>query len=125
MEAFPEYHPAPWAAAKAEIHRLGRRLERERRARFEAETLAEHGMRALYERQRALQLLQAVAAAANTAKEVEEALQIALREVCEYTGWPLGRACFVSPENARQLAPASLWHASEEALLPGFREAPA
>ncbi|MEJ7714697.1 MAG: hypothetical protein WKF40_02905 [Thermoleophilaceae bacterium] len=50
-----------------EIERLRRRLERERRACKEAEQIAESTTSALYDRQRELQLLEAVAVAANEA----------------------------------------------------------
>ena len=76
--------------AAAEVARLKRRLERERRSRLEAETIAERGLRELYEKQRQLQLLEAIAVAANESSSVRDALGFALAEVCRYTGWPLG-----------------------------------
>ena len=78
------------AAAEARLARLGARVERERRARAEAESLAERGLRDLYERQREVELLAAVSAAANSARSAEEVLEFALERVCAHTGWPLG-----------------------------------
>src|SRR5881396_3883411 len=70
--------------------RLEARLARERRARAEAEQIAEHTLRDLYERQRDLELMEAVAAAANRAQVVEAAMQVAVDRICARTGWPVG-----------------------------------
>ena len=45
------------STAAAEVARLTRRLERERKARAEAEALAEQGLRDLYQKQRQIELL--------------------------------------------------------------------
>ena len=53
----------------------------------------------LSERTSSLQLLQAVAAAANEAATVDEALQITLDRVCASKGWPVGHGLLrVDPE---------------------------
>src|SRR5687767_2233340 len=57
---------------------LRRRLERQRKARLEAEAISERTTRELYERQRELELLETVAVASNEAGTVEESLQAAL-----------------------------------------------
>src|SRR6201992_1897875 len=80
----------------AEVERLRKRVERERRARQEAEALAEQGTRQLYEHGRQLQVLYVIADASARATTVEEALQKALDELCAFTGWPLGHAYLVN-----------------------------
>ena len=75
-----------------QLARVERRLARERDARFEAEAIAEKGLRELYERQEELQLLEAIAGAANQMSSVDEALQFAVTKICAFTGWPLGHA---------------------------------
>ena len=54
------------------------------------EETVRHRTQELSERTSSLQLLQAVAVAANEAATVEEALQIALDRVCASRAWPLG-----------------------------------
>ena len=101
--------------------RLERRLDRERRARLEAETVAERGTRELYERQQELLLHKAVASAANEALTIEEALQITLDQVCAYTGWPVGDA-YLLDKAAGDLAPSGLWHLDHPDRYQAFRE---
>ena len=43
-----------------------------------------------------VQMLQMVSSAANEATSIEQALQICLDQVCQQTGWPIGRS-WVSP----------------------------
>ena len=67
-----------------ETERLRRRLVRERRARREAEEIAERITSSLYDRQRELELLEAVAVAANAAATREAALDVALERICTH-----------------------------------------
>lgn len=92
-----------------ELARLQTRVERERKARLEAEALAERGLRELYEGQSQLRLLEAVAVAANEASTLEGALEFALDQICTYTGWPIGHACLVSKAGDGTL-PTAIWH---------------
>ena len=94
---------------RAELARLGKRAEREHRARLEAESLAEQGTRQLYERQRELELLNGIADAANGATSVQAALQVTLDKICAYTGWPVGHAYFIG-EDPDTLVSATIWH---------------
>jgi predicted signal transduction protein with EAL and GGDEF domain len=77
-----------------ELERLTRRLDRERRARIEAETIAERGMRELFLRQQELLLLESIAQAANTSS-LQEAMTFALERICLFTGWLAGRLALV------------------------------
>jgi len=107
-----------------QLARAQRRLTRERRARLEAETIAEQGLRQLYERQQELQLLEAIAAAANQMSAINEALQFALTEICRFTGWLLGRAYVMETHaESRTLRPVADWHGTENALLHDFFQA--
>ncbi|MGI8671528.1 MAG: response regulator [Luteitalea sp.] len=92
------------------VQQLERRLARERRARLEAETVAEYGTRQLFERQRQLELYHAVSDAANAATSVESAIRVALDGVCTYTGWPVGHAYVRAPGAAPRLVSSQLWH---------------
>src|SRR5213595_1299321 len=82
--------PAGPSPGSEEELRLEARLARERRARAEAEQIAEHTLRDLYERQRDLELMEAVAVASNRAQVMEAAMQVAVDRVCARTGWPVG-----------------------------------
>jgi ammonium transporter len=69
-----------------------------------------------------LQLLRRTAAAANESSSLEEALAVALREVCRFTGWPIGHAFLVSREDPDRLVSTGIWHLDDEARFSGFRE---
>ena len=76
-------------------HRLRlaeRRLDRERRARIEAEQIAETGLRTLYESKLRLRLLQAITEIANRAVDVGSALDEATAIILEHLGWAFGHA---------------------------------
>jgi signal transduction histidine kinase len=104
-----------------EIARLQKRVERERRARGEAELLAERGTRLLYERQKELTLFNHIADAANGAASIRAAIQTTLDEICAYTGWPVGHAYLVDDES-ELLVSAKLWHLDQPEKFSAFRE---
>src|SRR5437899_2527662 len=90
---------------------LRHRAQRERAARLEAEAIAERTTRAFYDKQREVSLLQAVATAANEAKTPDEAFQVTLDYVCDYTGWPVGHVYTVERgDESPTLQPTKLWH---------------
>src|SRR5512144_2143077 len=93
-----------------EQDRLAKRLAREQRARAESEMLAEGALRELYNRRKDVQLLQHVAVAANQTLTIDDALQVALDQVCLHTGWPVGHVYIMSETGGRRLEPTSLWH---------------
>ena len=105
-----------------EAVKLRRRCERERNARLAAEAIAEKGLRDLYEKQQQLQLLEAIAVAANQSASVNEALQFALTAVCQSTGWPVGHAHLVLPAEGRKwLRSTGVWHGRDtEHMRPFF-----
>ncbi|HVV92111.1 MAG TPA: GGDEF domain-containing protein [Hyphomicrobiales bacterium] len=102
--------------------RLERRVERERRARLEAEAIAEGGTRALHEKQRQLKLLQTIATAANESSSIADTLRFALKEICAFAGWSLGHVYEVS-RGDHELLPTAIWHAADEAMAGVFRDA--
>src|SRR5688572_16953423 len=79
---------------------LRKQLDRERKTRSEAEAISEQALRALYIKQGEMELLLAIADAANRAANVEEAIQTALHQICAYTRWPIGHACFRARDSA-------------------------
>lgn len=101
---------------------LQKQLERERKARQEAEAIAEKITRELYERQRELILLQQIAEASNEAARIEDAMQIALDQICGYTGWPVGHVYLSNPEVAGELVPTTLWHIDASGRFEAFRK---
>jgi ammonium transporter len=70
-----------------------------------------------------LQLLRETAAAANESSSVEEALALGLDAVCEFTGWPIGRAFLVSRDDPELLVSTEVWHMSDEQRFADFRDA--
>jgi hypothetical protein len=107
-----------------ETEKLRRRLQRERKARIEAEIVAEKGLRELYEKQQQLQLLEAVANAANQAISVADALQFAVRTVCQFTGWQVGHAYLVDGTGGEpRLLSTSIWHGVDGERFHDFYQA--
>ncbi len=98
----------------ATARKLRRRWERERSIRLEAEAIAERGLRAMYEKQRQLELLEAIVVASHQATSVEDALERALAAICQTTGWQLGHA-YVIPEaeEPKHLRSHGLWHGAD------------
>jgi PAS domain S-box-containing protein len=57
-----------------------------------------------------VKVLQRVAIAANEASSVDEALQVALDHICEFTGWPVGHAYLRHEDGRDILRSTTLWH---------------
>jgi diguanylate cyclase (GGDEF)-like protein len=109
--------------AELEIRKLRRRLQRERAARFEAESIAEEGLRRLFGKNQQLLLLEATADAANQAVSVADALQSAVRSVCEFTDWQVGHAYVVAGQGSRaQLLSTPIWQGAEEGNFREFQQ---
>ncbi|MGQ0810428.1 MAG: EAL domain-containing protein [Nitrospiraceae bacterium] len=111
------------ASPDADLSRLPKRLERERRARLEAEAIAERGLRDLYERQKEISLLEAIAVAANEATSVDDAMRFALKSICDYMQWPLGHLYHSVQEplgTPIELASTSTWHIQDPARFSAF-----
>ena len=98
------------ALADAEIARLNRRLRRETSARHEAEVIAERGLRDLYQRQQEIALLESIAAAANEADSVEDAMRHALGAVSKFADWPLGHLLLVDDSAGCTFDSTAVWH---------------
>src|SRR5690242_16892813 len=100
----------PPVHTETELTKLRKRLDRERRSRTEAEKIAENGLRALYENQQKLKLLEEIAISANQASLVSEAMQFALNRVCAFTGWPLGHLYLASDDGSeRRMRSTNIW----------------
>jgi signal transduction histidine kinase len=116
----PRVEPSP---GSEEEQGLEATLARERRARAEAEEIAERTLRDLYERQRDLELLEAVAAASNRAQVVEAAMQVAVDRICARTGWPVGHVYMARRQTTGiDLVPTAIWHLDDPERFHAFRE---
>jgi signal transduction histidine kinase/ActR/RegA family two-component response regulator len=97
-------------ASSEEIRRLQRRLDRERAARLEAEAIAEAGMRRLFEHQQRLELLQAIATAANSMEDPREAFRFAIERICAHSGFTIGHVWTVDEAaSPPTLASSGIW----------------
>jgi PAS domain S-box-containing protein len=76
---------------------------------------------ALHRQTAFVELLQAVAVAANEASTVDEAMQLCLERVCAHTGWPLGHVYAVSEDGTGELVPTAVWHLSDAERFEPFR----
>ncbi len=65
-------------------------------------------------------LLQAVATAANEAPSIDDAINLSLREVCAYTGWPVGHAYLPASDGSGDLVPTNLWHLDDPVRFETF-----
>ena len=107
-----------------EARKFKRRSERDRKARLEAEAIAEHGLRELYEKKVQIELLGAIAVAANESTCVEDVLQLALAKICQTTGWALGHAYIVRPAaEGKRLISTGGWYGPETERNRPFRVA--
>lgn len=101
---------------------LSRQLERERRARAEAEAIAERATRDLFDRQRELELVAAVAGIANESRELESGLGEILAAVCRIGDWDFAQVFYVDPIDG-DLRTGESWHAEDHDRFIPFREA--
>jgi PAS domain S-box-containing protein len=60
-----------------------------------------------------VQLLQAVAVAANQATSFEQALQTTIDQVCVCIGWPVGHVYLAEDQGSRALISSNIWHFSD------------
>ena len=68
-----------------------------------------------------VELLQAIAVAANEAVTVEEAMQFCLDRVCDHTGWPVGHVYMLADDGTGELVPTTLWHLDDAERFTSFR----
>ena len=66
------------------------------------------------------QLLETVAEAANEAETVQAATEVALEQVCRFTGWPVGHA-FASGAEGQALVRTGAWYLSDPDRFERFR----
>ncbi|WP_044873059.1 EAL domain-containing protein [Pseudomonas sp. LFM046] len=106
----------------SEADKLRRRLQREHQARLEAELIAEHGLRELYEKQQQLQLLESIADAANGAASVADGLSFTVNSICQFTNWKIGHAYLTTHvEGEPRLRSTGIWHYADEPRFLNFR----
>ena len=122
--------PSPVPNAQPpEVAKLERRLQRERQARLEAESIAERATSQLYDALRELkrdsallELLEAVAKAANEGPTVVDAMQVCLHRICAHTGWPVGHALLLGDDQP-QLVSSGVWHLDDADRFAAFTAA--
>src|SRR5262249_25046713 len=68
-------------------------------------------------------LLYAVAACANEADTLEEALQSSLERICAFGGWPVGHVYLVSDGEPKELVPTNMWYAADPVRFEALRRA--
>ena len=66
-------------------------------------------------------MLKAVATAASTLVRPEEALQVAIDQVCGLTGWPVGHVYVPAADGTPDLTPTTLWFLDDPARFEVFR----
>lgn len=104
----------------ARIARLERQIRREREARLAAESIAEQGLRDLYDSKRQLDLLQRITERANSSETVRDAITFALGEICAEMGWDFGNAFLA--DSAGGVKACDCWHAASPDHMMAFVE---
>ena len=79
--------------------------------------------RQVAERTVLLELLQAITAAANEATSPEAVLQLALDQICAYTGWPVGHVYLVASDGSGLWMSSTIWHLDTPARFAAFQQA--
>ncbi|MGH9782565.1 MAG: EAL domain-containing protein [Terriglobia bacterium] len=97
----PRLVPAVLASMVSKLHRINEQ--------FLSEVLEKQKLYVGMERERQRSLTQ-IAAVCNDANTIAEAMQIAVNEVCAYTGWPVGHVYEVSGDSEKDLFSLSVWH---------------
>ena len=111
-------------AVAGEIAQLKRKLERERNTRLQAESIAEKGLRDLYEQRQQLQLLARIAAAANQANSILDVLHFAAVQICELMRWDVGHSYLTCGSGAEiHLQSSTMWYAADPARMEEFHRA--
>ena len=75
----------------------------------------------LLEKTADLELLKAVAVASNQAVDLDEAMKIAVTEICRLTHWPVGHVYLLS-EDGKTLRPSGIWYFDEPERFETFRK---
>jgi len=75
------------------------------------------------ERTALLELLQAITAAANEATSPEAVLQLALDQICTYTGWPVGHVYLAASDGSGLWMSSPIWHLDTPARFAAFQQA--
>jgi diguanylate cyclase (GGDEF)-like protein len=104
------------------LARAERAAHRERTARLEAERIAEHGLRTLYDSKQRLQLLQHITGVANRARTIPEALATALEAICQRMSWTFGNVLMVSQDRST-VEGCDIWRATDASGVMAFIEA--
>src|ERR1051326_1465445 len=107
-------------AVGAELARLKKRLDREQRARAESEAIAEKALSELYKKRKEIDLLQVIGVAANEALNGDDAMHVALRQICTRTGWPVGH--ILLKDSGGDLVSTPLWHFDQPERFETFRK---
>jgi sigma-B regulation protein RsbU (phosphoserine phosphatase) len=77
---------------------------------------------ALRERTESLKLLRRVAAAANKARTVDEAMQTSLEDICEFGQWPVGHVYMLDEQGSGELVPTEIWRLEDPERFNPFKE---
>jgi signal transduction histidine kinase/DNA-binding response OmpR family regulator len=75
------------------------------------------------ERTALLELLQAITAAANETTSPEAVLQLALDQICAYTGWPVGHVYLAASDGSGLWMSSTIWHLDTPARFAAFQQA--
>ena len=70
----------------------------------------------------AAELLKRLVVTANEATDTGQAIEICLREVCAFTGWPIGHAYRLAEDGSGRLLPSKHWHLDDPERFKSFHD---
>lgn len=68
-----------------------------------------------------IRLLQDIALAANEASRIEDAMEYAVKRICDHTGWNIGHAIGVADHSPSNLKSMNIWYLSDPNTFETFR----
>jgi len=76
----------------------------------------------LLDRTELLQLLNALTTIANEADDTDAAMTACLKEICEYTSWPVGHIYAVSKSDPNVFVPTNIWYMENPEWFSAFHD---
>jgi PAS domain S-box-containing protein len=118
---FHKHGATIWVLLSVALVRDGQRQPRYFVAQTQDITKRKQAERVLRQKTALIQLFQEVAAAANQATSLDQALQTAVDAICTHIGWPVGHVYLPDPSEPGALLPTRIWHLEDAQRFATFR----
>jgi len=85
-------------------------------------TAKKKAAQALQNQVKLAQLIQEITLATDETKTLEEAMQMYLDKICDFTDWPVGHVYMPDTQDTTILQPTKIWHLEDQKKFKAFRE---